>query len=139
VHDVFKSDNFNAFVITRDRPKYRPIFVFLPIYRYRPKRPNLSASVGVDKTLLYSSRIRKTSQESATKQVRQLSCNASRCGFINKQTKLTMKRASAVAAETKASSGSFAMLEAATCRCCVRINSRCTSGSFRSTESLTAT
>jgi len=26
----------------------------LPIYLYRPKRPILSASVGVDKTLLYS-------------------------------------------------------------------------------------
>jgi len=29
----------------------------LAIYWYRPKRPILSASVGVDKTLLYSSRI----------------------------------------------------------------------------------
>ena len=29
----------------------------LPIYLYRPKRPILSASVGVDKTLLYSSHI----------------------------------------------------------------------------------
>ena len=55
--------------------------------------------------------------------------NASRCGFINKQTRLTMEHAWAVAAETKASSGSFAMLEATTCRCCVRINSRCTSRS----------
>jgi len=31
------------------------------------------------------------------------------------------------------------MLEATTCRCCVRINSRYTSGSFRSTKSLTGT
>jgi len=29
----------------------------LPIYHYQPKRPILLASVGVDKTLLYSSRI----------------------------------------------------------------------------------
>jgi len=32
-----------------------------------------------------------------------------------------MEHASAIAAETKASSQSFAMLEATTCRCCVRI------------------
>ena len=65
--------------------------------------------------------------------------NASRCGFINKQTRLTVEHASAVTTETKASSGSFAMLEATTCRCCVRINSRYTSGSFCSTKSLTGT
>jgi len=50
-----------------------------------------------------------------------------------------MAHASAVAAETETSSGSFAMLEATACRCCVRINSRCTSGSFRSTKRLTVT
>jgi len=49
-----------------------------------------------------------------------------------------MERALAIAAETKTSSGSFAMLEATTCKCCVQINSRCTSGSFHST-SLTVT
>ena len=71
---------------------------------------------------------------------RQLSCsNASRCGFINKQTRLAMENASAIAAETKASLGSFAMLEATTRRCCVRINSHCTSGSFCSMKSLTGT
>jgi len=32
-----------------------------------------------------------------------------------------MERASAITTETKASSGSFATLEATTCRCCVRI------------------
>jgi len=32
----------------------------LPIYRYRPNWPILSASVGVDKTLLYSSRMQTT-------------------------------------------------------------------------------
>jgi len=41
-----------------------------------------------------------------------------------------MENASAVAAETKASSGSFAMLEATTCSCCIRKNSRCTSEVF---------
>jgi len=70
--------------------------------------------------------------------LRQLSYNnASRCGFISKQTRLTMEHALAITTETKASSGSFAMLEATTCRCCVQINSRYTSGSFRSTKSLT--
>jgi len=33
----------------------------LPIYRYRPKRPNfIGLSIGVNKTLLYSSRIQTT-------------------------------------------------------------------------------
>jgi len=41
--------------MTRDRPIYRPYWVS-PIYRYRPKL----ASVGVDKMLLYSSRIQTT-------------------------------------------------------------------------------
>jgi len=50
-----------------------------------------------------------------------------------------INRALAVTTETKASSGSFAMLEATTRRCCVRINSRYTSGGFRSTKSLTGT
>jgi len=49
-----------------------------------------------------------------------------------------MEHVSAVAAETKAL-GSFAMLEATMCKCCVRINSHCTSGSFHSTKSLTVT
>jgi len=72
---------------------------------------------------------------------RQLSYNnASRCGFTNKQTRLTMEHASAVAAETKASSRSFALREeAAACRCCVRMNSCCTSEGFRSTKRLTVT
>jgi len=50
-----------------------------------------------------------------------------------------MEHASTVSAETKASSGSFAMLEATTCRCRVRINSHYTPGSFRSMKSLTVT
>jgi len=87
--------------------------------------------------LTHSDNMRKKAQRSKS---RQLSYNnASRCGFINKPTRLTMERASAVTTETKASSGSFAILEATTCRCCVRINSRYTSGSFRSTKSLTGT
>ena len=55
------------------------------------------------------------------------------------KSRLTMERASVATTKTKASSGSFAMLEATTCRCCVRINSRCTSGSFRSTKTLVGT
>jgi len=66
-------------VLVRNRPIYRPIFGFyryigrylgftdisadiwvLPIDWYRPKRLILSASIGVDKTLLYSSRIQTT-------------------------------------------------------------------------------
>jgi len=87
--------------------------------------------------LTHPDNLRKKAQRSKS---RQLSYNnAIRCGFINKQTRLTAERASAVTTETKASSGSFAMLESTTCRCCVRINSRCTSGSFRSTKSLTVT
>ena len=46
---------------SRDRPIYRADIWVLPIYRYWPKRPILSPSVGVDKTLLYSSRIQTTS------------------------------------------------------------------------------
>jgi len=43
---------------------------------------------------------------------RQLSYNnASRYGFINKQTRLTMEHASAVTTEAQASSGGFAILE----------------------------
>jgi len=67
-------------------------------------------------SLTHPDNLRKKAQRSKS---RQLSYNnASRCGFINKQTRLTMERASAVTAETKAaSSGSFAMLEATTRRC----------------------
>ena len=86
--------------------------------------------------------VRKKAQRT---KARQLSySNASRCGFINKQTRVTMEHASAVTAATKASSGSFAMLEAyypdhaTKCRCCVRINSPCSSASFRSMKRLTA-
>jgi len=39
---------------------YRADIWVSPMYRYRPKRPILSASVGVDETLLYSSRIQTT-------------------------------------------------------------------------------
>ena len=70
--------------------------------------------------LTHPDNLRKKAQRSKVKTVIFYN-NASRCGFINKQTRLTMEHASAVAAETKASSGSFAMLEATTCRCCVRI------------------
>jgi len=54
--------------------------------------------------------LRKKAQRSKSRQSSQ--SNASRCSFINKQTRLTMQQASAIAPETKASSGSFAMLEA---------------------------
>jgi len=81
--------------------------------------------------------MRKKAQRSKSKQLSY--SNASGCSFINKQTRLTMDHASVIAAETKASSGSFAMLEAASCRCCVRTNSHCTSGSFHNTKRLTVT
>jgi len=87
--------------------------------------------------LTHPDNLHKKAQQSKS---RQLSYNnASRCGFMNKQTRLTMEHASAVAAKTKASSGSIPMLEATTCRCCVRINSHYTSESFRSANSLAGT
>jgi len=80
--------------------------------------------------LMHPDNLRKKAQHSKS---RQLSYNnASRCGFINKQTRLTVEHASAVTPKTKASSGSFAMLGATRYRCCVQINSCYTSGSFRS-------
>jgi len=50
---------YNNFIIkaalgTKGISRDRPIWV-LPIYRYRPKRTILSASIGVGRTLLYSS------------------------------------------------------------------------------------
>jgi len=87
--------------------------------------------------LTHPDNMRKNAQRSKS---RQLSYNnAIRCGFINKQTRLTVERASAVTTETKTSTGAFAMLEATMCRGCVQINSHCISGSFRSTKSLTVT
>jgi len=68
--------------------------------------------------LTYPDNLRKKAQWSKS---RQLSYNnAIGCGFINKQTRLTMEHASAVTTKTKASTGGFAMLEATTCRCCAR-------------------
>jgi len=45
-----------------------------------------------------------------------------------------MEHALAVTAKIKASSGSFAILEATTCGCCVWSNSHCTPRSFRGTR-----
>ena len=87
--------------------------------------------------LTHPDNLRKKAQQSKSSQLPYN--NASRCGFIKKQTRLTKKHASVVTTKTKASSESFAMLESTTCRCCVRINSHCTSGSFSSTKSLTGT
>jgi len=87
--------------------------------------------------LMHPHNLRKKTQWSKSRQLSY--CNASRCDYINKQTRLPMEHASVFADGTKASSGSFAMLEATTCRCCVRINSRCTSGHLCSTKSLTGT
>jgi len=133
------------YFLTRNRPIYRP---GLHISRYLGFTDiSVSAKttdiIGLSKSWqnavifhTHPDNLRKKAQRSKS---RQLSFNASKCGFINKQTRLTMERASAVTTETKASSGSSAMLEPTTCRCCVRINPRCTSGSFRSTKSLTGT
>jgi len=49
---------------------YQAIFGFLPIYQYRPKQSILSASVGVDKMLLYSSHIQTTCARSTMKEVK---------------------------------------------------------------------
>jgi len=112
----------------------------LPIYRYQPQRSILSASVGVNRTLLHSSRIQTTCARKHNEASQQLSySNASMCGLKNKQTRLTMWHASAVTAETKTSLGSFAMLEATMSRCCLQINSCCASASFCRMKSLTVT
>jgi len=117
-------------VIIRDRP----VFGF---YQYISIGLNTSWQNAVI-FLMHPDNLRKKAQQQ--RKSRQLSYNnASRCGFTNKQTRLTVERAPAVTTETKASSRSFAMLEATRCRCCVRINSRYTSGSFHSTKSLTST
>jgi len=58
----------------------------------------------VDKTLLHFSHIQTTCTRKHNEASQQLSySNASRCVFINKQTRLTMEHALAVTAETKAS------------------------------------
>jgi len=62
--------------------------------------------------LTHPDNLRKKAQWSKSRQL--FYSNTSTCGFINKQTTLTMEHASAVTAKTKASSGSFAMLEATT-------------------------
>jgi len=66
----------------------------------------VSVSVGVDITLLYSSRMQTTCARKHNKsKSRQLSCsNAYRCVFIHKVARWAMEHASAVIAETKASS-----------------------------------
>jgi len=74
-------------------------------------------SVGVDKTLLYSSRIQTTCARKHNEASQGSYLTAWLAGgFINNLTRLTMKHTSTVAAETLASSLSFAMLEATTCK-----------------------
>ena len=89
------------------------IYLVSVIYWYQSKMSMLSGSVGVDKTLLYSSQIQTTCERKHNEASQQLSySNANRCVLINKQTRLTMKQVSAVAAETKGSLESFAILKA---------------------------
>jgi len=57
--------------------------------------------------LMHPDNLRKIAQQSKSRQLSYR--NASKCGFINKQTRLTMEHASAVAAEIKGSSGGFAI------------------------------
>jgi len=66
----------------------------------------LSASVGVDKTLLmFLMCVDNMGKKAQWTKSSQLSCsNASRCVFINKQTRWTMRHMLAVTAETKTSS-----------------------------------
>ena len=74
----------------------------LPIYQYRPKWPIYRCGQNAVIFLMHPDNLLKKAQRSKS---RQLSCsNASRYGFINKQTRLTMEHALALAAETKASS-----------------------------------
>jgi len=114
--------------LTRDRPIYRPIFGF---YRYigigqngrfyRPRRCWQNAII----FLTHPNNLRKKAQRNKSRQ--------KQSEKINHEARVGRR------SRNKTIIGSFAMLEATTCRCCERINSRCTSGSFRSTKSLTVT
>jgi len=111
----------------RDRPIYRPGWYIGQYLGFTDISVLVKTAdiIGLNRSwqnavifLTHPDNLRKQAQRSKS---RPLSYNnASRCGFTNSR--------------KKASSGSFAMLEATTCRCCVRINSRYTSVSFHSTN-----
>jgi len=56
-------------------------------YRYRPKRPILSASEGVGKMLLFLTHPDNLGKKAQQTQLRRLPCSNA-CVFINKQTKM---------------------------------------------------
>jgi len=112
---------------------HRPI-LRLPIYIYRHRPDKISFGKCPQNAVIFLTHSHTLPKKPQQSKSRQLSCsNASRCVFIKKQTRLTMEHVSSVVAKTKASSESFAMLEAycldrtTMCRCCVWINSSCTS------------
>jgi len=91
---------------TRDRPIYRPgqyigrYFSFTDI--------GIGISRGWQNAVTFLTHPGNLLKKAQRSKSRQLSYNnASMCGFINNQTRLTMERASAVTTETKASSGKF--------------------------------
>jgi len=114
-------DCFGLYYILPNQQNFRKYIIFRPIYR--PGRymgqwlgftdiwvsARLADIIGLNRSwqnavifLTHADNLHKKAQRTKS---RQLSCsNASRCVFINKQTRWTMEHASTVAAETKASS-----------------------------------
>jgi len=94
----------------RDRPIYRPgRYLGFTDISLSAKTANF---IGLSRCwqnavifLTHPDNLRKKAQRSKSRQLSY--SNASRCGFINKQTRLTIEHASVVAAETKASLRSF--------------------------------
>ena len=102
--------------VSRDRPIYRPIFGF---YRYigqygRYYRPQQKLT----KRCYIPHSTRQLAQENTTKQVETVILQQRYQVRFPKQTD-KINHVSAITTERRASSGSFAMLEATMCRCCV--------------------
>jgi len=70
---------------SRDRPTYWADIWVSMIYRYRPKLLILSASVGVDKTLLYSSHIQTTCTRKHNEPSQDSYLSATLAGAFHKQ------------------------------------------------------
>jgi len=140
----------SSFKSFRDQPIYRPGWY---IGRYL-SLTDISVSakttdfIGLSRCwqntvifLTHPNNLHKKTQQTKSRQLSY--SNASRCGFINKQTRLTMEHASAVVAETKASSGFRKFCNAWSYH--VQVLVLCTNklplhcGSFHSTKHFTVT
>jgi len=78
---------FSTESVVLNRDRWPDQYLGFPIYR--PKRLILSGSVGVDKTLLYSSHMQTTC--AWTKSTQSSCSNTSRCIFVNMQTRWMME------------------------------------------------